>query len=413
MIKIMFKKTLHIYRQAFSGLDRNIWMLALVMLVNRSGTMVLAFLTLYAVHIGFTLGQGGILVGIYGLGSVTGALIGGKLSDVFGFRQIQLFALFAGGIMFMVLGRMENYTAMCMAAFVLAMVNESFRPANSSAIVYYSTAKNRTQSFALVRLAINMGWGIGSALGGVLASINYQLLFWVDGGTNIMGACMLALVLPAAKKAIKEPAQSPSAKEHAVKARPAYRDKTFVHFLGLQILFAICFFQLFTTIPVFFQQGLHLSEFVIGIIMSMNGVIIAMFEMVIVFKLEGKKPYLILMLYGSLLMSVAFILLLLPATWGIVLAVVCMLFITVSEMISMPFMNSYYLSLSQPSTVGRYAGMYTMAWSIAQVVGSSTGAVIASKIGFSGLWLCVGILSLMAALGYFHLHRRPSQQALQ
>ena len=158
--------------------------------------MVLAFMTLYCTHLGYSIQQGGAVVAIYGIGAVTGALIGGKLTDTFGFYYMQFGALFFGGIMFMVLGQMNSYLSICICTFILSMVNESFRPANASAIAHYSTVQNRTQSFSLVRLAINIGFGVGSAVGGFLASINYHLLFWVDGSTNIKASFLLLLLLP-------------------------------------------------------------------------------------------------------------------------------------------------------------------------------------------------------------------------
>src|SRR6476661_2597809 len=173
----MLASTKNLYIQAYSGLTRRIWLLSMVMLINRSGTMVLAFMTLYCRHLGFTIEQGGLVVAIYGLGSVTGALAGGRITDKIGFYYTQFTALLCGGILFLVLGQMESYLSICICTFVLAMVNESFRPANAAAIAHYSTPENRTQSFSLVRLAINLGWGIGSALGGILAGINYHLLF--------------------------------------------------------------------------------------------------------------------------------------------------------------------------------------------------------------------------------------------
>src|SRR6185312_16333118 len=83
------------------------------------------------------------------------------------------------------------YPLICGCAFLLSMVNEAFRPANSTAIATYSKEENRTRSYSLNRLAINLGWAVGNAIGGLLASINYHLLFWVDGGTNIIGALLL------------------------------------------------------------------------------------------------------------------------------------------------------------------------------------------------------------------------------
>ena len=173
----MLSATLNLYRNAYTGLSRRMWLLAVVMLINRSGTMVLPFMTLYCKHIGYSTQQAGYVVAIYGMGALTGAFIGGKISDRFGFYYTQFFALFCGGILFMMLGLMNSYFSICIVTFFLSMVNESFRPANATAIAHYSTVQNRTQAFSIIRLAINLGWGVGSALGGLLASINYHLLF--------------------------------------------------------------------------------------------------------------------------------------------------------------------------------------------------------------------------------------------
>ena len=366
--------------------------------------MVLAFMTLYCRHLGFTLSQGGIVVAIYGLGSVSGALIGGKLSDAFGFYRIQFLSLFCGGLLFLVLGQMEDYTSICIFTFILAMVNETFRPANSTAIAYYSTPQNRTQAYSLVRLAVNLGWGIGSALGGLLASINYSLLFWVDGATNISASVLLLIILPAVS--LKQQYIPEQAVEKVAGTGVPYRDKVFLYFLFLQLLFAISFFQLFTTIPVYFKDVLRMTEFWIGVVMSLNGVLIALFEMVIVFKLEGRKPYLVLMGYGSILMGVSFLLLTLPAAWGLLIAMACMLVITVAEMVSMPFMNSYYIARTTQLTRGSYAGMYIMTWSLAQVIGSSSGAFIAASVGFEGLWFSVCTICFLAGIGFFILNKK-------
>ena len=187
----MLVRTLNLYRNAYSGLTRRMWLLALVMLINRCGTMVLPFMTLYCNHRGYTATQGGLAVAIYGIGAVVGAFFGGKLSDKYGFYFMQMSALFGGGIMFILLGQMDSYLSICISIFFTSMLNESFRPANATAIAHYSTNENRTQSFSLVRLAINMGWGVGSALAGILASISYHLLFWVDGLTNIAAGILV------------------------------------------------------------------------------------------------------------------------------------------------------------------------------------------------------------------------------
>ena len=400
----MLNATINLYKNAYTGLTRRMWLLAVVMLINRSGTMVLAFMTLYINHIGYSTKLAGLVVAVYGIGSLVGAFIGGKISDRFGFYYTQFFALFCGGILFITLGLMKSYLSICVCTFFLSMVNESFRPANATAIAHYSTPQNRTQAFSIVRLAINLGWGVGGALGGFLATVNYHLLFWVDGFTNIAAAFLLLWLLPKVSLAQQQnPGKTNALK---VKAKPAYADKTFLYFIGLQILFAICFFQLFTTIPLFFKEELRINEFWIGILLAMNGIIIALFEMVIVFKLEGRRPYLRLMAYGTAIMALSFFVLNLPLMHGFVIAILSMLLLTIAEMIAMPFMNSYYIARSTEGNRGQYAAYYTMAWSAAQVIGSASGTQIAYAIGYDNLWWIIGAICLLTALGYQLLYAK-------
>ena len=281
------------------------------------------------------------------------------------------------------------------------MVNESFRPANATAIAHYSTPQNRTQSFSMVRLAINLGWGVGGGLGGFLASINYHLLFWVDGCTNILAALLLLWILP--RVTLVQQQKWPKETQPYVKVPSAFADKTFLYFVSLQLLFATCFFQLFTTIPLYFKEGLHLDEFLIGVVMSLNGIMIALFEMIIVFKLEGRYSYLILMTTGTILMAGSFFILNIPLNSGFLTAVLAMLVVTFAEMTSMPFMNSYYISRSTEGNRGQYAALYTMSWSAAQVIGSTGGTQIAHTAGFHQLWWIIGSICLVTAGGYYML----------
>ncbi len=400
----MLSATVNLYKNAYTGLTRRVWLLATVMLINRSGTMVLAFMTLYINHLGFSTELAGLVVGVYGTGSLIGAFIGGKISDRFGFYYTQFFSLFCGGLLFITLGQMKTYLSICVCTFFLAMVNESFRPANATAIAHYSTSQNRTQSFSIIRLAINLGWGVGGALGGFLASFNYQLLFWVDGVTNICAALLLLWLLPKVSVAQQRNLTKPTAEKQQVK--PAYADKGFLYFIGLQVLFATCFFQLFTTIPLYFKEGLQINEFWIGLLLAMNGIIIALVEMVLVFKLEGRRPYLRLMSYGTIIMAISFFVLNIQFIPSFSIAVLSMLLMTFAEMVSMPFMNSYYISRSSEGNRGQYAAYYTMAWSAAQIIGSTSGTQIAHAIGFNNLWWIVGGICLLTASGYHYLQTK-------
>src|SRR3954469_23844029 len=193
----MLTATIRLYKNAYTGLSLHTWYLSAVMLINRSGTMVIPFMTIYCTQeLHFSITQAGFVMGLFGFGAIAGALIGGRITDRFGFYPQQVASLLLGGIMFIVTGYLHTYLSLCIGTFILSVCNESFRPANATAIAFYSKQENRTRSYSLNRLAINLGWAVGGAIGGFLASINYKLLFWVDGCTNIAAAFLLLKLLP-------------------------------------------------------------------------------------------------------------------------------------------------------------------------------------------------------------------------
>jgi len=399
----MLTPAIALYKNAYSGLSRSTWWLSLVMLINRSGTMVVPFMTMYMTqHIGVGIGKAAFVMSLFGAGSVIGALLGGKITDKKGYYYVQLFTLSGGGVMFMVLGQMESYPAICITCFFLSMVNEAFRPANAVAIAHYSSEENRTRSYSLNRLAVNLGWAAGAALGGFIAAHNYQLLFWVDGFTNIAAAVLLYFVLAPSKNTATLQRVIPKSEP----AKSVYKDHTYLFFVGLQVLFAICFFQMFTILPVYYKTQLHLSETFIGITMAFNGLLIAMTEMVIVFRLEGRRPHLHYISIGVLLVGISFAMLTAGFVNAAVLALSSMLVITIGEMLSMPFMNSYWIARTDQSNRGQYAGLFTMAWSMAQVVGPLTGGQIAENFGFRVLWWLIAGTCFILSVIYLWLGKK-------
>src|SRR5437588_8448960 len=117
----MLSSTIQLYKKAYSGLSRNSWYLCLVMFINRSGTMVVPFMTIYCHKVlHFTLPEAGYIMGFFGAGSILGALIGGKVTDKRGFYYVQIFALLSGGLLFMLLGFQTTFWSVGVCSFVLS-----------------------------------------------------------------------------------------------------------------------------------------------------------------------------------------------------------------------------------------------------------------------------------------------------
>ena len=334
----------------------------------------------------------GIVFAFFGFGAFSGAYVGGRLTDKIGFYPVQIITLLGGGIMFFVLSEMKTYWLICLFTYLLAFINEAFRPANSTAIAFYSKPENRTRSYALNRLAINLGWALGSSIGGVLANINYSLLFYVDGITNIAAAILIWVFL----KPVNFRGQNEK-HEEPIKLTSAYKDKTYLLFILLTVFFASCFFQLFTNLSPFFYEELHFSEPLIGFLLAINGVIIALVEMILIYKLEGKGRNLQYISIGIFMVGIAFLMLNIPGL-GPILALFIIALLTFGEIFSMPFMNSFWISRTQPGNRGQYAALYTMAWSAAQTLGPLGGSQLAGHFGFKWLWFSAGAICFVVAL---------------
>ena len=396
----MLTSPIQLYKKAYSGLSRNSWYLCLVMLVNRSGTMVIPFMSIYCTHeLHFTIVQAGYIMALFGLGSICGAFVGGRLTDKIGFYDLQIFALFSGGVLFIIAGYQHTFLSLAISAYVLSFCNESFRPANSAAIAYYSTDENKTRSYSLNRLAVNLGWAVGGALGGFLASYSYHSLFWVDGSTNIIAALMLLKLIP--RSGIVKPAK---VKSDQTNSTSAYHDKVYLLFIVFVVLFATCFFQLFTMQPLFYKMVWQYNEQTIGFLMALNGLLIVIIEMVLVHRLEGRRHALKYISSGVILVGIGFVILnVMPAIiWSGFLVVA---FITLGEMLAMPFMNSFWVTRTNNSNRGSYAGLYTMAWSTAQVLAPTLGSQFILYGGFSFLWWILGGVCLVAAIGFMLMYR--------
>src|SRR5215470_5651510 len=116
----MIRSSVALYRNAYSGLSPTVWWLALVMLVNRSGTMVIPFMTVYLTHhLHYSIAQAGFVMALYGGGSILGAYVGGRITDRIGFYPVQFWSLFFNGVMFFVLGQMRSLWHIGITIFIL------------------------------------------------------------------------------------------------------------------------------------------------------------------------------------------------------------------------------------------------------------------------------------------------------
>lgn len=396
----MFQQIFNAYRTSFSGLSRETWLLSIVILVNRCGYMAVPFMGLYVTQsLGRPESDAGLIISFFGVGAVLGAAAGGKLTDMFGFRPVQILSSIIGGLFFLSFAFVRDFNMLCGLALLVSFFYDAFRPANFTAIAAYASPGKETRSYSLNRLATNIGWAVGISLAGIIASFNYRLLFVVDGVVSILVGFAILMLLPV----IKDFRKKREEKMVGVQVRKPWQDVWFIKFILLTTIFASCFFLMFRVVPVFFKKVWHIDEAVIGLVLGLNGVIIGLFEMVMISKIENKRSPIFYIVVGVLVVGLSFAVLMMPKFLPLVLASLSVVFFSFGEMFSIPFINTFVIKRSNELNRGQYAAGYTLSWSMAQVIAPTLGFYVAEHFSYNMLYGCIGLLLLTCAYGYYRL----------
>jgi predicted MFS family arabinose efflux permease len=396
----MLANLFQLFRQAYGGLPRQAWLLAAIMLVNRSGTMVVLFLAVYLTKVlHFSLEQAGSVLSVFGVGALIGTYLGGKLTDRFGHFWVQFGSLALGGLLFFGLIGLRTFPELVVGVFLLSVVSEAFRPANSASVAHYNPPEHLARAYSLNRLAINLGFSVGPALGGLLAVKGYFWLFLADGATCLASAGLLFwLFAPRGGPRPLAPRPSPG-QPAAQPLRSPFRDRAFMAFMLLVLANAICFFQLFSTLPLYYRTVYGLSEEKIGWLMALNGLLVALLEMPVVYKIGDQPRKMRFIAVGTLLVGLGYAVLNAWAHWSVLVLGVVVL--TLGEIFTMPFMNVFAVGRSQPQNRGQYLAVYSMAYSAAHTLAPLVGTLVVAQAGFATLWWLIGGVSVTCFWGFW------------
>ncbi len=389
----MLRRLAAAYRKSFSGLPAPVWLLAFVAFVNRSGSMVMTFLVLYLTEVkGWSVTEAGAILGVYGTGALGGAYIGGRLSDLLTSRRVMELSLVLTGAGFLLLGTLDDPAAITLAALAIGIVEPALRPANATALAEYSRPSHRGRAFALNRLAVNLGLTFGPAAGGFLALIDYRWLFVVDGGTCLLAAALLSLTLGRYRPLAHESSHAASGR-----GRAPWHDGPFLALLFLHMLLAAVIFQTFSTWPLYLHELHGFSEAQIGLLFSINTILVVACQMPVIHAVEKLDP-LRLSGWGSFLFCAGFALLPFGGTYAFVASTVVVW--TIGELLSLPLIEGVAAGRASAGSRGRYMGMVTLSFAAAFIVAPIGGTWLYQHTGPDTVWYACGAVGVILLLGF-------------
>jgi len=382
-------------------LPRPVWLVAASQLVNRAGSMVLSFLVLYLTRDrGFSADQAGFIIFLYGAGAIVCGPLAGRLTDKWGAVPLMRASLFLSGAMLFVYPFAKGRIAIAAVTIVLAMLTEAFRPAAMSFFAETVEPSRRKSAFAVYRLAINLGMAIGPAIGGILATIAFRYLFFVDGATSIAAGLVLAsATLPNGKKGPR-PAGAPSTTTRLRLSTAAHADPRFLFFLLGVLPVCVIFFQHISSMPLYIVNELGFTPRTFGLLFSLNCLLIVVFEIPLNAATAHWSHRRTLAL-GAILSGAGFgAMAFARDIWSLAVTV---LIWTFGEMLFFPSSAAYATDIAPDARRGEYSGLYTMVFSIAFGVGPWAGTVVLERAGARVLWGATFLLGVIAAAVFVKL----------
>lgn len=368
-------------------MPRAAWIIFGGTFINRFGSFVMPFLAIYLARQGFSAAQAGIAVSAYGGGHLIASMLGGYLADRFGRRNTIALSMFASAFTMMALSQARSYPAILLFTVLAGASAELYRPAAGALIGDLVPESQRVTAFALYRFAVNLGFAAGPATAGFLADHSFFYIFAGDALTSAGYGFIALLFLPHGVRS--------SAKEEAGEGavRYALRDRAFILFLVATICVMWVEFQIHSTFPLYLAS-LGFSMRTYGLLLSINGVMIILFELSITAWTQRLPPRPLIAL-GYALTAFGFALTGFARTIPALAATIVVW--TIGEMIYAPVTGAYVTNLAPARYRGRYHAMWVMMWSIAMLAGPSIGTWLFSR-NPSSLWVASAVIGGIGAI---------------
>lgn len=367
------------------GLPRPFWALWTGTLVNRLGTMVLPFTGVYLTQArGLSLTAAGVVMAVFGSGSLFSQLVAGTLADRIGRRATLTGGMIATAVTMLALGYSTTLPAIVTSMFVLGLVIDAYRPASNAMVADLISPAERPRAYGLLFWAINLGYAVGMTAGGWLAQTGFIWLFWINALASVTFGVLVWKAVPETR-----PEQGAGS---GGGFRDVLNDRLMLGFTAVVVGNALMYGQTFTLLPITMTEVVGLSTREFGLAMAVNGVLIVVIQPLVSDRL-GRLDHSRTLALGIAVMAIGFASTALVSSVLTFAATVAVW--TVGEIITAGIAATIVALLAPPHLRGRYAGLFGFAWSVAGLLAPLLAPLL--EVSQAAMWLTVGGIGLVTA----------------
>jgi len=388
-------------RTYFPPIPRSVATLQAGGLLNSFGNgFVMPFLLIYLHNVrGIGLATAGLILATHALVSIVAGPVFGSQIDRFGGKTMLGVSLAILTVGYAAYALVE----VAWQGFVVAAVSGigvgGFWPSQSTLIAGLTPAGQRPAAFAMQRVVMTLGFGLGAVAGGLIAATDspgsFAALFVIDAASFLAYGLVIALLVPSPELA---------AGAHAPGASGSYRDvlrhRPFVAVIALNTLFIFAGYSGFDVLPVYAKNEAGLTELNIGFLFLVNTTVILLAQLPIVRLARGRRRMPTLALFGVLWAGAWLLVPIAGAsstTTAMLLLSVVMAVFALGMCLHGAVAAPLVADLAVPHLLGRYMALNALSWQVGFALGPALGAAGLS-LSPAGVWLAAAALCALGSV---------------
>jgi MFS family permease len=391
-------------RKVYNEYPRAFWIYNIIVFIDRlGGFMLYPFFALYLTQ-KFDIGMStvGILFAIFSVSGMIGSALGGAIADRMGRKVVIIFSLILSSLSALGMGFAPTIGVFIAVVAIVGTLSSIGHPAHEAVVADLLPPEKRAQGYGIIRVIFNLAVIIAPPIAGLLISNSYLTLFITDAVISLICAAIVLFALPETKPQALAHIKPETMKQTFAGYGRVFKDTPFLAFIGVTVLMTLVYMNMNSTLGVYLRDQHGLPEVRYALLLSINAIIVVLFQFWVTRRLEKYKPFL-MMAAGSLLYAIGF------AMYGFVTGfaffISAMIIITIGEMVVSPFQQSLVASFAPEHMRGRYMAVSGLSWSISFTVGPYFAGLILDSANPGLLWAFCGLIGMLATLGFVTLNR--------
>lgn len=379
---------------SLTSLPAMAWVLAGAQLINRMGGAVRIFMPLYlhqALHLPIEVV--GWLLACNGLGMLAGAYGGGLMNDHWPARRLALIMLCGSSGCFLLYLCVNQPLLLALVMMASGFMDTGFRPQIHRLIMETCSAESRVVAQSLNRVSINLAVSVAGVIGGFAASRDYRIVFIIDSLTSALAALWLWWALRRQAAPVQVSVVRDAAGERQLDS--PYRDGPLLAFMFGSLILRLALETIYSQLGNYTVSHYRLGPEGFGWQIALNGMLIVAVQIPLTSWCSRHARPPVLMLAGALLMGIASAML--PLGQGVVWLSFTTVVWTVAEMVIMPTVIGVVMQRAEGRRTGHYLGIYTVAWSVANLLSPVCSSQLIRYVGAEHMWF-VNALSCVLAM---------------